>query len=55
VFSSPELLFGSLRYDSGTRVHAEAMLRPGIVAGARKLTLTCGNEAVTGTFTVPDR
>lgn len=56
VFSSPELLFGSVHQDSATQVHAEAMLRPAIVAGAyKKLTLTCGNESVTATFTVPER
>ena len=58
VFSSPVLLFGSHQYGpSGqpdTNVRAAALLRPGIVAGAYKLTMTCGDESVSTTITVPD-
>ncbi|GAA3434415.1 hypothetical protein [Kutzneria kofuensis] len=59
VFSSSALTFSDYRYepmaDTSANVSATAKLRPGIVAGAYKLAMTCGNKVVSATFTVPGK
>jgi hypothetical protein len=58
VFESSALTFGDYTYGVDTNhvqstVFAKATLKPGIVAGAYKLTMTCGKQTVSTTFTVP--
>ncbi|MEV6607569.1 hypothetical protein [Kutzneria sp. NPDC051319] len=59
VFSSSALTFGDYQYirgaDTETNVNAAATLKPGIVAGAYKLTMTCGDKTVSTTFKVPGK
>lgn len=59
VFSSSALTFGDYQYqpmaDVSANVAAAAKLKPGIVAGAYKLTMTCGNKTVSATFKVPGK
>lgn len=59
VFSSSALTFSDYGYgpgaDAANNVEATAKLKPGIVAGAYKLMMTCGNETVSATFKVPGK
>ncbi|MFI9385192.1 hypothetical protein [Kutzneria sp. NPDC052558] len=60
VFSSPALTFSGYTYGVDTNhvtsnVFAKATLKPGIVAGAYKLTMTCGKQSISTTFKVPSQ
>lgn len=59
TFSSSALTFGDFQYvspaDMAANVSAPAKLKPGIVAGAYKLTMTCGDKTVSTTFKVPGK
>ena len=59
MFSSSALTFSDYEYGSTNHfdgnLAAHATLKPGIVAGAYKLTMTCGKQAVSTTFKVPGK
>ncbi|QUQ70872.1 hypothetical protein [Kutzneria sp. CA-103260] len=60
VFSSSALTFDGYTYNADvmavtSNVFAKAKLKPGVGAGAYKLTMTCGNRSISATFTVPGK